>query len=375
MNPDDLRNWLASVAAELRSHKWLLPVLAILVAAAIVIPVALSKSGTPASVQSVPAAPSVTVPASTSTTPRHHAPSQNYLTGPAHNPFVSNTQTATTAAASTATNATSSGHTSAAGSSSSAGGSASSKKSSTTKTTTTTEGCPSGTRKVIYKGEPLCVEKVCPHGTVAADIDGRLACLAPGERCTAAYDNSLGTYGYRCVDGRVEPETKVKTTTGPYTDYQVELSLRQPSVSSVPTVFHNAARDQLLPNDDNIFGAFLGVRTDATTAVFVLTAHTSVTGQGRCTPSASSCEFLMLEPGQTAELTVHPPNGPTSAFVLRYVKLTKVLSSGSIVAVDSTGAAEIQQASGYVTQLRNAQYTPYTGLLSIGLGAAVPVAP
>jgi hypothetical protein len=323
MNPNDLRDRLASVVADLRARR-LLPILLLLIAAAVAIPLLLSKSGKPANLAPLPPAPSVTAPspvASTSSSHRHE-PSQNYLTGPSHDPFVSTT--ATPSAASTRT---------------------SSSVSASVSTTATTRS----------PGTPTAGTS---HAATTATT-----------RSPAA---STVTVTTPATTKTVSTTTTVPAKPGPYTNYQVEVSLLQQGVATTPTVFHNLARDQLLPTDTDPFSTFLGVRTDKQTAVFVLTSDTTVTGSGDCAPSATQCTFLTLTPGEGVTAVVTPSGGAPSTFTLRYVKLTKVVSNASTVTVDPTGATDIKAASAYVSQLKTIAYAQYTGLLSIDLGSTVP---
>ena len=51
-------------------------------------------------------------------------------------------------------------------------------------------------------------------------------------------------------------------------------------------------------------GTFLGASADASQAVFALSSNvTAATGDGECSPSPESCDFLLLEKGQSAALT------------------------------------------------------------------------
>jgi hypothetical protein len=51
-------------------------------------------------------------------------------------------------------------------------------------------------------------------------------------------------------------------------------------------------------------GTFLGASADASLAVFALSSNvTAATGDGECSPSPESCDFLLLEKGQSAALT------------------------------------------------------------------------
>jgi hypothetical protein len=60
-----------------------------------------------------------------------------------------------------------------------------------------------------------------------------------------------------------------------------------------------------LPGSDNPVVVFMGVRPDAQTAVFLVSADASTTGEGTCKPSDTECTFLYMKKGdkQTIEAT------------------------------------------------------------------------
>jgi hypothetical protein len=329
LNPDNLRSWLAAIVADLRSKR-VLPVVALLIAAAVAIPLLLSHSGKPASLAPLPASPTTTLAAPTATAAavaeRRHAPRQNYLTGPAHNPFV----TSTTASPATGTSTAP----------------AVSQVAATTSTGATS--APAVASPASSSNASRAKTKTGAGGTTSP----RTVTVSSPTRTTT-----------------VAKTTTLPARPLPYSNYQVEVALLQAGVNSAPTVFHNLSRDQLLPGADNAFVTFLGVRTDEQTAVFVLAGGSTVTGEGNCAPSASTCTFLTLVPGQSAKIVT--PSGET--FTLRYAKLHKVRSSSSVVTVDPTGAADVKSAQSYVRALNSASYGRYTGLLSIELGSTVPV--
>jgi hypothetical protein len=389
MNSDNLRDLLNSFVADLRSKR-VLPIVVLLIAAAIAIPLLLSHSGKAASLSPLPPAPTVTAPnpSTALSAGRPHEPRQNYLTGPAHNPFISNTttDTATTSAATTsatgASTSTTGGSTSTTGgSTSTTGGSASGTSANGSGSGKVSSTCPNGQQPVDADGHELCL--ICKHA-VAALIGSQLKCLTPGAACDATDQATYNEYGFSCVSGRLRLGSGRTTTTAtttatqplPYSNYEVEATILQAGVSSTPTVFHNLSRDELLPTASSAFATFLGVRTDRQTAVFVLSDDTTVTGEGNCAPSATTCTFLTLIPGQSARVVV-TPSGSSSpeTFTLRYGALRKVSSSASVITIDPTGAADVKAAESYVPALKTASYDRYTGLLSIKLGSTVPVTP
>jgi hypothetical protein len=60
-----------------------------------------------------------------------------------------------------------------------------------------------------------------------------------------------------------------------------------------------------LPGSDNPVIVFMGVRPDAETAVFLVSADASTAGEGKCKPSDTECTFLYMKKGdkQTIEAT------------------------------------------------------------------------
>jgi hypothetical protein len=348
MNSDKLRNWLTACVADLRAKR-VLPVIVLLLAAAIAIPLLLSHSGKAASLAPLPAAPVLTTPTPTATatavSERRHEPKQNYLTGPSHNPFI----TSTTASASTATTASTTTTSSTAGTASAGTSTAAAPASASSASSGT--GASSGTST--------------SSGTGGSSKSGTRSATAAGGS-SSARTVTVVTPTHTTTVART---TTVPATPLPYSTNQVAVTLLQAGVSSAPTPFHNLSRDQLLPSADNAFATYLGVRTDKRTAVFVLAAGSTVTGVGQCAPSASACTFLTLTPGQSARIAT--PSGAT--FTLSYAKLYTVSSSASVVAVDPAGAADVKSAERYIGALKTVRYGRYTGLLRIKLGTTVPV--
>jgi hypothetical protein len=52
-----------------------------------------------------------------------------------------------------------------------------------------------------------------------------------------------------------------------------------------------------LPSSDNPVVVFMGVKNDGETAVFLIAADSSVTGDGTCKPSDTACTLLYMKKG------------------------------------------------------------------------------
>lgn len=74
-------------------------------------------------------------------------------------------------------------------------------------------------------------------------------------------------------------------------------------------------------------GTFLGASADASQAVFALSSNvTAATGEGECAPSPDSCDFLLLEKGQSAALTYQQDGAEIATYRLGVddIRLVKV---------------------------------------------------
>jgi hypothetical protein len=166
---------------------------------------------------------------------------------------------------------------------------------------------------------------------------------------------------------------KVITKAARFGDYQAKVSVRQAGTAAKPRLFRQLRRYQLLPADGGAYAAFLGVRTDKKTAVFVLGEDVTVSGQGRCAPSLADCTFLTLEPGESAKLQA-PAWAASKTLILRYMGAGMVRSIANEVKVDQRGKSVIRAAAAEVPLLKQRTYGHFMGLLSIPLGSTVPIA-
>ncbi len=74
---------------------------------------------------------------------------------------------------------------------------------------------------------------------------------------------------------------------------------------------------QDLPSSDTPVVAYLGITSDAKRAAFYVSADvTAVGGDGKCTPTPALCQFVSLRPGEAARLT-YQPAGATTPVVYR----------------------------------------------------------
>lgn len=312
----------------------LAPIVGLLVAVAVAIPLLLAHSGTPAAVAPLPPTPTVTAPAPSALVaiapPVHHHRSP--LRGPAHNPFVQKAAPAAasashalgSAAAQTAT-LSAPAATSAPAVAPTAGGAASTVTRTVTVTVPATSPAP--TRHPTQPGST--------HPVQRTSTDGSAGAIPAAQRFSAQ---------------------------------RAKLAIYRQGSGQPARIIANVARDQLLPSNHQALFAFLGVRSDRRTAVFMLPAGATVSGQGFCSPSRRICTYLLLTPSQRAVITVPAGSPLAGTYVLRYLSVHRVTASGSIVNVDSVGAALVKRAAASVPRLKTAHYGHLTGLLKIALG-------
>ncbi len=302
MNLDGLRHALSSLVTDLRKRR-LLPVVGLLIIALIAIPIVLAKSGTATDVPSAGVLPAVTTPTLSAGSSKHREPSNNFRTGPAHNPFLTKTSTTVTTGASTSSTTTPTGG-----------------------STTTTGGSGSTTT---------------PVRTVTVTVPTR---------------SSTTT------------STPPTTTPKPvYTAYQADVEFGEAGrpLKSYPRI----QRYQALPSARNPIVAYLGVEHDRKTAVFVIAADATPAGSGECSPSASKCTYLALEPGNEVLLLVQTSSGASSEYQLKYVGVRKATSAKEVRDVISpNGKRLIDWAAKFMNPLKQMTYDASTGLIDIRLG-------
>lgn len=88
-----------------------------------------------------------------------------------------------------------------------------------------------------------------------------------------------------------------------------------------------------LPSSSDPFLVYLGVLTNKRTAVFMLSADVTATGDGTCRPRPSSCETVELHKGETERLAVTRDDGTVATYRLDLVRIVQASSAGAPEAV------------------------------------------
>ncbi len=129
--------------------------------------------------------------------------------------------------------------------------------------------------------------------------------------------------------------------------------------------YKDMALDEPLPGKDNPQLVFLGVvlRTGKE-ALFGLTGAAILHGAGACQPSATQCQAIDLQVGQSETLEVVEADGSTVTYELKLSSIDKSLSTASTARVrnalraQARAARELERRAPQLSELR---YSPWGG--------------
>jgi hypothetical protein len=282
--------FLRSIAADL-VDKRLLPVVVVLVALAIMIPLGASVFSGGGSSKPAPVSPGKTIalPAGTPSPAKAledvagpNTPTPTHYTKPELNPF-RNTALVTTTPAKTATTTAA----------------ASTKKAATTTTTKAAVKTTPKPAKTVTKTAPK------PVTSTPSSAGAPVAQLA-----------KLRSVDSYAVDVRVQDATGLRNL--------ADLERLSP-----------------VPSATNALAEYIGVAKSGRAADFVLNKGTVVTGPGTCLPSASDCQVIELKPGQIEALLASSTAGPIFQGVLS-VTNWGVVTHSSAAAADTARRQEDQ---------------------------------
>jgi hypothetical protein len=312
MNLSDLRNRLTALRTDPRARR-LLPVLALLIVAAVAVPALLSRPGRPAPVAALPSVPAVTPPATVAITgaAQTRRGTAVRVAGHPHNPFLQPSSASAPAA------------------SPSAAASAPSPAAAAAPTPVATQTTPSAT--VITRTVTVTTPARTPAPTHSAPVSDR------------------------------------------YSIMEVKVTLRRQGSATHAMVFDGLSRDELMPSDLGAFITFLGVQSRHDSAVFVLADSAAVHGAGRCQRVARHCRFLILTPHESVMITVTSASGVTRRYRFTYASVRRVTTSASVVSVDQMGRRYLRTLAAHLRPLATIRYASHTGLIQIRLGRTQPV--
>jgi hypothetical protein len=140
-----------------------------------------------------------------------------------------------------------------------------------------------------------------------------------------------------------------------------------PPQSAALTPFNELKLQQPLPSDGQPLVVFRGVLAGGKSATFTLVGEAILRGPAKCLPSASQCQTIDLQPGQTEELEYLPPGAAAITYELNVVSISSSkakLSSaaGSAFGGESKAGLELLRKSG-LQGLSGLRYSTAKGIL------------
>lgn len=181
--------------------------------------------------------------------------------------------------------------------------------------------------------------------------------------------------------GGTTPTTPKETTPAPpkkvYVHFHVTAQLgvvpavaegTQPQPAQLKT-YKDMALDEQLPDKANPQLIYLGVvlRTGKD-VLFGLTGEAILHGSATCQPSATQCQAIELQVGQSETLEVVEANGTPVTYELKLVSIDKSVSSASTARVHAafrTQAKAARELSRRAPKLSELRYSPWGGGLVI----------
>jgi hypothetical protein len=139
-----------------------------------------------------------------------------------------------------------------------------------------------------------------------------------------------------------------------------------PPQSAALTPFNELKLQQPLPSDSQPLVVFRGVLAGGKSATFTLVGEAILRGPAKCLPSASQCQAIDLQPGQTEELEYLPPGAAAITYELNVVSISsskaKLSSAHSAFGGESKTGLELLRKSG-LQGLSGLRYSTAKGIL------------
>lgn len=139
-----------------------------------------------------------------------------------------------------------------------------------------------------------------------------------------------------------------------------------PPQSAALTPFNELKLQQPLPSDSQPLVVFRGVLAGGKSATFTLVGEAILRGPAKCLPSASQCQAIDLQPGQTEELEYLPPGAAAITYELNVLSISsskaKLSSARSAFGGESKTGLELLRRNG-LQGLPGLRYSTATGVL------------
>ncbi|HTB70137.1 MAG TPA: hypothetical protein VK707_04085 [Solirubrobacteraceae bacterium] len=161
----------------------------------------------------------------------------------------------------------------------------------------------------------------------AAPSSGSSSSAGSGSTSAGSGSGSSSGSGSVSPSGGATPSKPKRES--PQTVYQVSVLFGAaapgtPLASAQLTPYDELMRQQPLPSAQQALVVFRGVIAGGKSATFTLVGEAILRGVAVCRPSASQCQTIDLQIGQTEELEYAPPGGTATTYMLHIVAIKAV---------------------------------------------------
>lgn len=212
-------------------------------------------------------------------------------------------------------------------------------------------------------------------GVKKAQAASAAAASSSGSSTTTGSGESSSSSTGGATPAPAEETKKSSTPTKPkskQTVFHVDVLFGTAAAATPPqdaalTPFNELKLQQPLPSDSQPLVVFRGVLAGGKSATFTLVGEAILRGPAKCLPSASQCQAIDLQPGQTEELEYLPPGAAAITYELNVVSVSSSkakLSSAHISAFggESKAGLELLRKSG-LQDLPGLRYSTAKGVL------------
>jgi hypothetical protein len=214
------------------------------------------------------------------------------------------------------------------------------------------------------------VKKAQAASAVAASGTSSSAATGSGTPAASSPTTSTGGSTPAPAEETKKPSTPTKSK-DKQTVFHVDILFGTAAAATPPenaalTPFNELKLQQPLPTDSQPLVVFRGVLAGGKSATFTLVGEAILRGPAVCLPSASQCQAIDLQPGQTEELEYVPPGADAVVYELNVVSIVsskaKLSSVHSAFGGESKTGLELLRRSG-LQGLSGLRYSTARGVL------------
>ena len=234
---------------------------------------------------------------------------------------------------------------------------------------------PSDARLTGPERDPFSQQVKASSGTTGSST-GTSSTAATGSSSSTGSSGSTSSGGTGAATTTTATSTTTTSTTTSVTEPPVkylyfEVSVVYGGSGSVPRTLDNVTRLTPLPRASDPLIVYLGVEKDKKTAMFLVSQIVHPTGQGKCLPNRSDCQFLDMKAGEADLFKVVRPSGTVeftvSLTAVKTVSTTSPIAAAAYARESKGGSKIIARATAQSIALHALIYSRQTGTLSVHL--------